>query len=237
MSGRTGLSARCSVGTRRRARARRRHRAARAVRRRAAAAAATCTSAARCCPTSTAANGARCSRAFTRTRRAGARLRGARRAGALRSHARADNRPWLLALDAAPSAPRVTRASTSRMTQRPAMGREPPGHATCCATAPRAYASFRHGPREPRRGAAGLPRAAAGLQPAHARAGGRSCAATRAGRAPTRGLVQAALRRLRTGGYSYTLEPGCLRRRTRPTSSGSTARPASASTSPRPSSC
>jgi transglutaminase-like putative cysteine protease len=50
------------------------------------------------------------------------------------------------------------------------------------------------------------------LQPAHAGAGPANCAATRAWPRPARdatpALVNAALQRLRTGGYRYTLEPG-----------------------------
>ena len=69
---------------------------------------------------------------------------------------------------------------------------------------------FRHGPRSSAGGrAAAVPRAAAGLQPAHARAGGRDARAIpRLAAGGPAALVQAALERLRTGNYQYTLDPG-----------------------------
>jgi hypothetical protein len=56
--------------------------------------------------------------------------------------------------------------------------------------------------------AASLSRTAAGLQPAHGRARRGNAREPALANADTQAFVRAALQRLRTGGYTYTLEPG-----------------------------
>ena len=80
---------------------------------------------------------------------------------------------------------------------------------TCCATAPRATRSSATARSAAHAGAAGryleLP---AGFNPRTAGAGRADARDPRHAGADAAALVQAALQRLRTGGYTYTLEPG-----------------------------
>ena len=149
-----------------------------------------------------------------------------------------NNRPWLLVLDAAPQAARGARAARLLHDARPAVDRQPARRPTCCATAPRATPQFRSGPQ---RRAAGAAASTCSCRPASTRARSQLARADAArpalAGADTPALVQAALRppahrrlHLHAGARASTAT-------TPPTSSGSTARRASASTSPRPSWC
>ena len=116
------------------------------------------------------------------------------------------NRPWLLTLDAAPAKPRCRATSSSR--RRNCNGSRTAPSATWCATAPRATRSSRAGRARRAAVPAGLRRAAAGLEPAHRRAGGADARdPALAGARPGR-WSRPRCERLRTGGYAYTLEPG-----------------------------
>ncbi|MFZ3129255.1 MAG: DUF3488 and transglutaminase-like domain-containing protein, partial [Rhodoferax sp.] len=118
----------------------------------------------------------------------------------------ANNRPWLLVLDATPTAPTVTGYAPSMtadlqwVTERPM--------SDLVRYSAQSYPAFRHGPT----------RLVTGLQdylelPADRNPRTRQLAAEmrsdpRYARADTATLVGAILERLRTGGYTYTLEPG-----------------------------
>ena len=149
-----------------------------------------------------------------------------------------NNRPWLLVLDAAAQGA-VVPGLRNRDDQRAAVACQSRPSRTCCATARESHPAFRHGPRStPRLLPPEYLRAAAGLQPAHRWRSRPSCGAIRAwpaggpGRAGPGRDGAAAHRQLPATRWSPASTAS-----TRPTNSGSIARKASASTSPRPSWC
>lgn len=114
-------------------------------------------------------------------------------------------RPWLLVLDAAPAAP-VGQGLDVRMTPELQWLNSQP-LAELKRYQARSYVQFRHGPMT----ANTLVRANLDLTPGLNPRTRELAQQLRAGLAPGAGareLVQAALTRLRTGGYVYTLEPG-----------------------------
>ena len=115
-----------------------------------------------------------------------------------------NNRPWLLTLDAAtrpPEVPGMQAAMTAELqwiASRPAVD--------LLRYSAESHVNFRHGPQ---RRALVLPeytQLPAGFNPRTLELADRLVRESPAG--DTLSLVQAALRQLRTGGYSYTLEPG-----------------------------
>lgn len=114
------------------------------------------------------------------------------------------NRPWLLALDATPEAPKLAQGR-ARMQSDLQWALDRPVSDLLRYEAV-AYPEFRHGPQ---RNHPGLLEALAlppGLNP-RTQALAQEIRRNTPG-ANTPALVQAVLQRLRTGGYSYTLEPG-----------------------------
>jgi hypothetical protein len=186
----------------------------------------------------TAANGwpSRCVRTSRRAARAAlpAQPAGARPCAALRSHAGAQQAP--LADGAgihgrAPSCPATRTYMTQDlqwMTTRPITDLQ--------RYRAESHPEFRHGPTASVRSCAPSPICLPpGFNPRTLALAANACRpAWRATTQPP--WSKPPWQRLRTGGYTYTLEPGCTAS-TRPTSSGSTASRAFASTLPRPSWC
>ena len=116
------------------------------------------------------------------------------------------NRPWLLTLDVAPRAPRLPGHDLFATAELQWQTRQPIRELVRYRA--ESYTRFRSGPTQP--GAALAPYMAlpAGSNPRTAALAAqlRADPALAAGGTPA--LVQAALGRLRSGGYSYTLEPG-----------------------------
>lgn len=123
-----------------------------------------------------------------------------------------NNRPWLFVLESTPEAPELpgnrTRMSSELQwfTQRPitALVRYPV----------QSYLDFSHGPTEPQIGLQDYLELPGGFNPRTLQLAQDLRNQFGAGPQPARALVDAVLERLRTGGYTYTLEPGVFGRHT-----------------------
>lgn len=118
----------------------------------------------------------------------------------------ANNRPWLLVLDATPTAPTVSGYTPSMtadlqwVTERPM--------SDLVRYSAQSYTAFRHGPTRLVAGLQDYLELPAGFNPRTRQLAAEMRSDPRYARADAATLVAAILERLRTGGYTYTLEPG-----------------------------
>jgi transglutaminase-like putative cysteine protease len=117
-----------------------------------------------------------------------------------------NHQPWLLALDATPVKPAVPGFEV-RMTSELQWLADHPMADLVRYTA-RSYPDFRHGPTAPMAGLQDYVDLPAGFNPRTRQLAAELRRDPRYARAHGAQLVSAALERLRTGGYSYTLDPG-----------------------------
>ncbi len=115
-------------------------------------------------------------------------------------------RPWLLVLDAATEAP-TPAGLNARMGADLQWIRDQPVTDLLRYHA-QSYTRFQHGPLQFQRGLQDYLRLPAGFNPRTAQLAAELRAAPGVVRGGPAALVEAALHRLRTGGYTYTLEPG-----------------------------
>ena len=117
-----------------------------------------------------------------------------------------NNRPWLLALDAAPSAPKMPEYEISMTPELQWMANRPITDLTRYSA--QSYPNFRFGPERQQASLQDFVALPAGFNPRTRQlaADMRRDPLLQAARAPE--LVAAVLARLKNGGYSYTLEPG-----------------------------
>ncbi|MBC7649878.1 MAG: DUF3488 domain-containing transglutaminase family protein, partial [Vitreoscilla sp.] len=116
------------------------------------------------------------------------------------------NRPWLFVLDAAPANPKLAGYQSAMQADLQWMLNKPA--AELIRYKAQSFTSFKHGPEKPVIGLREFVELPTGFNPrtlALANEIRRDARYTQAGSAE---LVQVALDRLRTGGYTYTLEPG-----------------------------
>ena len=116
------------------------------------------------------------------------------------------NRPWLFVLDAAPANPKLAGYQTAMQADLQWMLNKPASELIRYKA--QSFTSFKHGPEKPVIGLREFVELPTGFNPrtlALANEIRRDARYTQAGSAE---LVQVAIERLRTGGYSYTLEPG-----------------------------
>ena len=114
------------------------------------------------------------------------------------------NRPWLLALDAAPQPPQVPGVGTAMTSELQWLASQPVVDLLRYRAV--SYPSFRHGPQRRQLVLPEYTQLPDGFNPRTLELARQLLRENRRAGAPA--LVQAALQRLRTGGYRYTLEPG-----------------------------
>ncbi|MBI2768746.1 MAG: DUF3488 domain-containing transglutaminase family protein [Burkholderiales bacterium] len=117
-----------------------------------------------------------------------------------------NNRPWIFTLDAAPRSPEVPAMQTGMTSELQWIGNRPV--TDLLRYSAESYTSFRHGPAN---FAAVLPdyrELPPGFNPRTLQLATELMRASTAPPSDKLALVQAAMNRLRTGGYTYTLEPG-----------------------------
>jgi len=116
------------------------------------------------------------------------------------------NRPWLLTLDAASSAPEAADLRVFQTSDLQWLSPRPIGDLLRYRA--QSHTQFRSGPEQPMRGLQIYTALPPGSNPRTVALAAELRADPALADAPARALAQAALNRLRTGGYSYTLEPG-----------------------------
>lgn len=117
-----------------------------------------------------------------------------------------NNQPWLLVLDATPEAPSVT-GMNARMEPHLQWVADRPVNSLVRYKA-QSYASFQHGPLQPEIGLQDYLDLPPGFNPRTLQLAADMRRDPTLAQAAAPQLVEAVLYRLRTGGYSYTLEPG-----------------------------
>ncbi|APW38605.1 transglutaminase [Rhodoferax koreense] len=126
-----------------------------------------------------------------------------------------NNRPWLLLLDAAPSPPQLPAQQTGRVFMTPDlqwMASRPLTDLTRYRA--ESYPDFRHGPERQSLRLQAYVDLPAGFNPRTLQLAADLRRDPRYANADAAAFVAAALEKLRTGGYSYTLEPGVYGRDT-----------------------
>ncbi|HSV60823.1 MAG TPA: DUF3488 and transglutaminase-like domain-containing protein [Variovorax sp.] len=116
-------------------------------------------------------------------------------------------RPWLLTLDAAPTAPEVPGMAPPRQTPDLQWLAERPTHELLRYKA-ESHPRFRSGPQRQAPGLAAYTQLPPGSNPRTAELAAQLRADPRLAQGGNADFVRAALQRLRSGGYSYTLDPG-----------------------------
>jgi transglutaminase-like putative cysteine protease len=117
-----------------------------------------------------------------------------------------NNRPWLLLLDATPTKPVLIGYESSMTSELQWLTERP--IADLVRYSAQSYPDFRHGPLRPMAGLRDYVDLPAGFNPRTLQLANALRRDPRHAKANSAQLVNTVLARLRTGGYSYTLEPG-----------------------------
>jgi transglutaminase-like putative cysteine protease len=118
----------------------------------------------------------------------------------------ANQRPWVLVLDATPTAPKLVATSVSMTPELQWIADRP--IADLVRYSAQSYPRFTHGPQKLATGLQDYLELPPGYNPRTLQMAGDMRRDPRYATAGTQVLVDAVMERLRTGGYSYTLEPG-----------------------------
>jgi transglutaminase-like putative cysteine protease len=116
------------------------------------------------------------------------------------------NRPWLFVLDAAPNSPEIAGYQSTMQADLQWLLNKPVTELIRYKA--QSYTSFRHGPEKPVIGLREFVELPAGFNPRTLALANEIRRDARYAQAGSAELVQVVLERLRTGGYTYTLEPG-----------------------------